>query len=90
MLKLLCAGAIAAYAYVPTLVAHVMFAADDPFGCRGCFHPCGMIMPMGLGVETLLNHMMFGGAILGMTVWGINDIRRKNGTVEQDSRSEQG
>jgi hypothetical protein len=36
------------------------------------------------------NHVAFGVAILGMTAWGIYDIRRKNGTVEEDNRSEQG
>jgi len=90
MLKLLCAAAIAAYAYVPTLVAHVMFAADDPFGCRGCFHPCGTIMPIG---ADLANHVVFGAAILGMVSWGIYDLRKKNdknGTVEEDNGSKQG
>lgn len=82
MLKLLCAGAIAAYAYVPTLVSHVIFAVDDPWGCRSCL--AWTIMP------AWANHVMFGGAILGMTAWGIYDIRRKNGTVDKDSRSEQG
>jgi hypothetical protein len=84
MLKLLCAGAIAAYAYLPTLVAHAVFAVDDPWGCRSCLHPCGAT------ISPIWNHVMFGGAILGMTCWGVYDIRRKNGIVAEDSRSEQG
>ena len=71
MLKLMCAGAIAAYAFVPSIVASVVFGADDGFGCRSCLQ-CGMIP-----VPAWMNFSLFGLVIGGLTFMGINEIRNK-------------
>ncbi len=71
MLKLLLAGALAAYTFAPPLVAFALFAEfpEDGFGCRSCLH-CGMIMPGWLQYAAA-------SAVIGLlTYLGIKEIRK--------------
>jgi len=62
MMKLILAGSLALYAFVPTIVVATVFAVDDPWGCRSCL---GTLSPIAFAV-----------AIGALTVLGIKDMRK--------------